>query len=90
MLAHPDIAQVAVIGIPDHRLGELAMAFVVPAAGSAPDAEGIISWSRERMANYKVPRQVVFADALPQNAAGKVMKDELRAWRDSNPRPSDP
>ncbi len=90
MLAHPDIGQVAVVGMPDRRMGEVAVAFVVTAPGSAADAEEIISWSREHMANYKVPRQVMFIDALPLNAAGKVMKEELRAWRDSNPRPSDP
>ena len=90
MVEHPAIGEVAVIGIPDRRLGEVPVAFVVPAPASTPDAEEIISWSRERMANYKVPRQVIPIDALPQNATGKVMKEELRAWRDSNPRPSDP
>ena len=79
LLRHPDIQQVAVIGIPDERLGEVGMAFVVPRPGSAPTAAGIIEWGREQMANYKAPRRVELVDELPINATGKVMKDELRA-----------
>jgi len=79
LLAHPDIAQVAVIGIPDERLGEVGMAFVVPRSGAAPSEAEIIGWSREQMANYKVPRRVEVVAALPVNATGKVVKDELRA-----------
>jgi len=78
LLRHPDIAAVAVIGIPDERLGEVGMAFVVPRAGSEATEAGIIGWAREQMANYKVPRAVAFLDALPLNATGKVVKDELR------------
>jgi acyl-CoA synthetase (AMP-forming)/AMP-acid ligase II len=79
LLAHEAIGQVAVIGVPDARLGEVPMAYVVPAAGRPLDADAIIRWARERLANYKVPRSVVALDALPFNAAGKVMKEELRA-----------
>lgn len=81
MRDHPTVADVAVIGIPDERMGEVAMAWVVPADGATTetDADGIIAWCRERMANYKVPRRVGFLDALPRNATGKVVKDELRA-----------
>jgi acyl-CoA synthetase (AMP-forming)/AMP-acid ligase II len=76
LLRHPAIAQAAVIGVPDPRLGEVGMAFVVL---SAPvSSEDIIAWSREQMANYKVPRAVLIVDALPLNATGKVMKDTLR------------
>ncbi len=78
MLACPGIAQVAVIGMPDERLGEVAMAFVVPTAGDPPTAEAIIAWCREHMANYKVPRRVAIVDALPVNATGKVTKFVLR------------
>jgi acyl-CoA synthetase (AMP-forming)/AMP-acid ligase II len=78
LLAHPAVAQVAVVGMPDERLGEVGCAFVVPRAGAALDPEELIVWARERMANYKVPRRVVVVDALPVNASGKVLKFELR------------
>lgn len=79
LLQHPQIAQVAVIGVPDERMGEVGMACVVPVAGSVPDAADILAWAREHMANYKVPRRVVFVEALPMNASGKVLKHDLRA-----------
>ena len=79
LLGHPGVAQVAVVGIPDDRLGEVGVAFVVPAAATGLDPDGLIAWSRERMANFKVPRQVVLCEALPLTASGKVMKHELKA-----------
>jgi acyl-CoA synthetase (AMP-forming)/AMP-acid ligase II len=79
LLGHPHIAQVAVVGMPDERMGEVGVAFVVAATGTTPDPDEIISWAREHMANYKVPRAVHVVDALPFNAGGKVMKFELRA-----------
>jgi acyl-CoA synthetase (AMP-forming)/AMP-acid ligase II len=79
LLAHDAIRQVAVIGVPDVRLGEVAMAYVVPVAGHRVDPDAIIGWARERLANYKVPRSVVAVAELPTNATGKIMKDELRA-----------
>jgi acyl-CoA synthetase (AMP-forming)/AMP-acid ligase II len=79
LLAHDAIARVAVIGVPDERMGEVAMAYVVPASGRSIDPFAIIGWARERLANYKVPRSVVAVAELPTNATGKVMKDELRA-----------
>jgi acyl-CoA synthetase (AMP-forming)/AMP-acid ligase II len=78
MTGHPDVAQVAIIGVPDDRLGEVGMAFVVPTAGTTPSGEELVAWSREQMANYKVPRRVEFVDALPLNASGKVLKTDLR------------
>ena len=81
LLRHPDIGQAAVIGIPDERLGEVGMAFVVASTpGVTPAA--IIEWSRAQMANYKVPRSVRLVDELPVNATGKVVKDVLRQWAD--------
>ena len=76
LLRHPDVQQAAVIGIPDARLGEVGMAFIV---GSSADPDSIIAWCRDQMANYKVPRAIELVDELPLNATGKVMKDELRA-----------
>jgi HIP---CoA ligase len=79
LLAHNAIRQVAIIGVPDARMGEVAMAYVVPAPGQSVDPSEIIGWARERLANYKVPRYVVALEKLPANATGKILKDELRA-----------
>jgi acyl-CoA synthetase (AMP-forming)/AMP-acid ligase II len=79
LLAHEAIGQVAVIGVPDARMGEVPMAYVVPAPGRSVDPDAIVAWARERLANYKVPRHVVGVPELPTNATGKILKDELRA-----------
>jgi acyl-CoA synthetase (AMP-forming)/AMP-acid ligase II len=79
MLRHPGITEVAVIGVPDERMGEVAKAFVVLKPGAAIEPAAIIEWARAEMANFKVPRFVELLDALPVNATGKVVKDELRA-----------
>jgi acyl-CoA synthetase (AMP-forming)/AMP-acid ligase II len=79
LLAHDAIGQAAVIGMPDARLGEVAVAYVVPAPDRSVDPASIIGWARDRLANYKVPRHVVAVSELPTNATGKVLKDELRA-----------
>jgi acyl-CoA synthetase (AMP-forming)/AMP-acid ligase II len=76
---HPSVREAAVIGVPDHRLGEVGMAFVVVESGSTLTPDELVAWSRETMANYKAPRTVELLDALPVNATGKVVKDELRA-----------
>ena len=85
---HPLVADVAVVGIPDARLGEVGKAYVVaagPSAGADEEAcadeeagAELIAWSRREMANYKVPRQVEFVTELPRNASGKVLKGLLR------------
>jgi len=69
----------AVIGIPDERLGEVPAAYLVTTPGHDLTEEGVIAYCRERLANFKVPRTVAFVDELPRNAAGKVLKTELRA-----------
>lgn len=76
LLEHPAVAQAAVIGVPDERLGEVGKAFVVPK--SPVSEEDLIAWSRKRMAGFKVPRSVEFLDTLPLNATAKVMKSQLR------------
>ncbi|MFE2929423.1 FadD3 family acyl-CoA ligase [Streptomyces sp. NPDC059278] len=75
---HPDVADVAVVGVPDPRLGEVGRAYVVRRPGATTTADDLIAWSRREMANYKVPRAVEFMEQLPRNASGKVVKGELR------------
>ncbi|MCO5319431.1 MAG: FadD3 family acyl-CoA ligase [Microthrixaceae bacterium] len=75
---HPGIAAAAVVGVPDERMGEVAHAFIVPAAGSDPGPEEVIAWARDNMANFKVPRTVEVVAELPLNASGKVLRYELR------------
>jgi fatty-acyl-CoA synthase len=79
---HPAVAAVAVIGIPDPRWGETVKAFIVLKPGAEASADALITHARLRIAGYKVPRSVAFVDALPRNAAGKVLK---RALRDAPP-----
>jgi acyl-CoA synthetase (AMP-forming)/AMP-acid ligase II len=76
---HPDIAQVAVIGVPDDRMGEVGAAFVIARKGRSITADDVVAFSRANMANYKAPRHVHVVDELPLNASGKVLKNELRA-----------
>jgi HIP---CoA ligase len=83
LLGNEDIARVAVIGVPDERLGEVGAAFVVPRAGAAVSPQEVIAWARARMSNYKVPRHVEICAALPTNDVGKVVKDALRRnWQE--------
>ena len=77
LLAHPAILAVAVTGIPDERMGEVGKAYVVRKDGAELDAASLIAWSRDRMANFKVPREVAFVAELPTNATGKVQKFRL-------------
>lgn len=78
LCAHPDVAVAAVVGRADERLGEVAHAFIIRTPHSDVSTDTLLSWSREQMANYKVPRGISFVDELPLNASGKVLKTQLR------------
>ena len=78
LASHPDIVEIAVIGVPDARWGETVKACVVKRLGSTVTAEMLIDWCRDKLAGYKRPRTVDFIDALPRNASGKMLKRQLR------------
>lgn len=80
LLRHDAIAEVAVVGMPDPRLGEVGCAFLVLHDGATVTEEELYAWARERMANYKVPRRYIVQEELPRNATGKVTKFTLREW----------
>ncbi|HYE49613.1 MAG TPA: long-chain-fatty-acid--CoA ligase [Azospirillaceae bacterium] len=81
LLEHPDVREAAVIGVADARWGETPLAFVVLRLGAAADGASLEAFCRRHLAAYKVPRLYEFAQALPRNASGKVLKQELRAAR---------
>jgi acyl-CoA synthetase (AMP-forming)/AMP-acid ligase II len=76
--AHPDVAEVAVAGVPSARWGETPVAFVVARAGAAPDAQAILAWSNARLGKVQRISAVELVDALPRSPIGKVLKRELR------------
>ncbi len=75
---HADVAEVAVIGVPDAHWGEAVKALIVPRPGARPAPDELIAFARERLAGYKLPRSVDFVDELPRTPSGKVLKRELR------------
>ena len=75
----PGVSRAAVIGVPDERLGEVPFAFVVADSNTFLDTEEILTWTKENMANYKIPRKIEIVEDLPVNASGKVLKTQLRA-----------
>ena len=76
--SHPDVEEVAVVGVPDEEWGERIAAVVVPRAGTSPSAEALTAHCRERLASFKKPETIVFIAALPRNALGKVLRSQLR------------
>jgi acyl-CoA synthetase (AMP-forming)/AMP-acid ligase II len=78
ILEHPGVSQVAVVAVPDTRMGEVGYAFVVARPDAELDTQELLAWCKPRMANYKVPRFVEILDELPLNATGKIVKYELR------------
>jgi acyl-CoA synthetase (AMP-forming)/AMP-acid ligase II len=78
VMHHDAVSEVAVIGMPDERLGEVGRAYVVLRPGTDLSEDDLVAYCRERLANYKVPRSVVFAGSLPRNGMGKVDKLALR------------
>jgi len=78
LCSHPAVAQAAVVGMPDDRMGEVGVAYVILRTGTSVEAGELHAWSREQLANFKVPGRFEIVDALPTNASGKVLKYELR------------
>ena len=78
MYQHPEVREVAVIGVPDAKWGERVMAVVVRTEGASVDADGLRQWTRGRIAHFKAPSEVVLVDELPRTATGKLLKRNLR------------
>ncbi|EDY55784.1 MULTISPECIES: long-chain fatty acid--CoA ligase [Streptomyces] len=84
LLGHPDIAECAVIGVPDDKWGEVPRAVVVPREGAVPDPDEVLASLAGRLAKYKIPKSVVVADELPRTASGKLLKSRVRKRYGSN------
>jgi len=83
---HPDVHELAIVGIPHDKWGEVPIAFVVRREGGTVGEDELIAFARQHLAHFKCPTKVVFTDALPRNASGKLLKRELRApyWEGLN------
>jgi fatty-acyl-CoA synthase len=75
---HPDVADLAVVGVPDDRWGEVGLAVVVPAPGKRPTLEDLHTFAAEKLARFKLPKSLVLVDDLPRNVTGKVSRDALK------------
>jgi HIP---CoA ligase len=85
LLEHGGVDQAAVVGVPDERLGEVPVAFAVAGPGPQLDPDALETYCRDRLANFKRPRAIILVDSLPMNAAGKVLKAELRSRASTQP-----
>ena len=79
LFSHPEVAEVAVIGVPHEKWGETVVALVVPVEGADIDEAGLIEYSRSKLAHYKCPTSIEFRSELARTATGKVQKFKLRA-----------
>jgi fatty-acyl-CoA synthase len=86
VFSHPAVAEVAVIGVPDDKWGEMVTALVVLADGATVTEAELIAHTRERIAGYKAPKRVEFREAIPRTATGKIQKFKLRQafWTDED------
>jgi len=84
LLTHPDVVDVQVVGVPDERLGEQVMAWIIPRPGATLDAEAVRDYCRGRIAHYKIPARVAFVDSFPMTVTGKVQKFRLREMADES------
>jgi fatty-acyl-CoA synthase len=78
--SHPAVREVAVVGVPDDRWGEVPRAFVTLVPGASVDEAALIAWVRERLAPFKTPKSVVILPELPKGGTGKIQKQALRGW----------
>lgn len=78
LFKHAKVADAAVIGMPDDRWSEIVTAVIVPRPGQTLDEKEIIDFCKSEMAGYKVPKKIIFTDALPRNPSGKILKNILR------------
>jgi fatty-acyl-CoA synthase len=80
LLTHPGIQQVAIVGLPDARLSEVGVAFVIPRAGSALTADAVLAFCKGKLASFKLPKHAVLVEDLPMTSSGKIQKAKLRDW----------